>query len=788
MKSYLNFLSSNKLYTAIQAVGLVVSLTLVLIIGMSVRDQLGVAAAAETAGEGRLHLVYSSGSNELRGMIYREKEALSSFPEIQQAASYVNSAVTVGIDAVRYKMDVLVGDGALLEMFPLRAVSGSVEAVKKGSGIALSASAARRYFPDTDPIGQVLALGGNPFGGILVDVDPVPVVAVLETPGFTLLPDFEVFCPVQIETRLTNTVAGKDNGLGIVQTVFALLAPGVDAADFNAKYEGLLAEPASKLFFSGEGNETWRHGKLLYLIVLIVLGLVLLLSALLNYVNLSSAISGSRAREMAIRGVMGEEKKGIVCRIVLESILFTGLCYGLAVALAVAIIPGVNALFGNAISVPFRVAPHAFFWLFSAGLVLLIGGIAGLVQAALISSCRPIDVLSGAVRRRRKMTFNKVCIILQAALAMTLTVVAIAMSLQFKHLETLDTGTDPVENLFFFRYEQALSDPILPLLRDRLTELSTVEAVAFSSGIPAHFRGISLDRKDGKFFYINNISCDSTAFRLMGFRIKDAYTDVRPGTIWITEPFRLSSGVSRENPDVSLLLPENMLNITAIGGVIEEFRRLAVNSEDQDSGLQPSFRAVRIQTSESGSRGILVKTSSDRKSFKQDFFRIARELYASSDRGMPAFENAGAAVCGYLDEVYASDYEDLHRFVELAGLICIVAIFLAMLGLFAMSTWFASANAKEIAIRKVHGATIGGETARLLLKYMLYVAVAALVAIPVSIVLVRRFLEAYPERISGYAWVFGVSALIVFVAAFATVLWQTVKAAQTNPAIELKKE
>ena len=126
--------------------------------------------------------------------------------------------------------------------------------------------------------------------------------------------------------------------------------------------------------------------------------------------------------------------------------------------------------------------------------------------------------------------------------------------------------------------------------------------------------------------------------------------------------------------------------------------------------------------------------------------------------------------------------------MDLVGLICIIAIFLAMLGLFAMSTWFASANAKEIAIRKVHGATIGGETSRLLLKYMLYVTVAALVAIPVSIVLVRRFLETYPERISGYAWVFVATALVVSAAAFASVLWQTLKAAHTNPAIELKKE
>ena len=783
MKSFLKFLAGNKLCTAIQAVVLVVSLAFVLVIGTSVRDQLRVAG--NTAAGDRLHLICPS-DDEWKLMTRMEKDALGSLPEIQQAAAFLKSPVTVGINAMQYKLDVLAGDGALLRLIPLRAVSGSVEAVTGGSGIALSASAARRFFPDTDPVGQVLTLANNVGGTFPSDTDPVQVVAVLEDPDYTFLPDFDIFCPLEMDILLTARIVGKENGgLGFMQTVFAQLAPGVDAADLTAKYENLRAVPVSELYFSEEGSETWRHGKALYLVIMIILGFVLLLSALLNYVNLSAAISGSRAREMATRRLMGEDKRGLVRRLVLESVLFTAVCYGLAVILALAIIPGLNALFASALPVPFRVAPHAFFWLLSAGIVLTVGGIAGLVQAALLSSYRPVDVLSGAIRRRRKTTFNKVCIILQSALAMTLVAIAIAMDLQLKHLETLDAGADPQENLFFFRHEPAMRDSVLPLLRDRLAELPSVETVGYATGIPAHFSNLLRERDD---LFINAITCDSTAFRLLGFRVKDAYTEARPGTVWISEPLQRYSGVSRENPDLSLVLPRNPYGIAAIGGVVEDFRRLAVNAEDLFSKYQPSFRMVRIWPVEEGVQGILVKTTSDRKAFRQDFLRIATELYGASIGGVPAFENAGDASCGYLDEIYAADYEDLHRFVDLVGLICIIAIFLAMLGLFAMSTWFASANAKEIAIRKVHGATIGGETSRLLLKYMLYVTVAALVAIPVSIVLVRRFLETYPERISGYAWVFVATALVVSAAAFASVLWQTLKAAHTNPAIELKKE
>ena len=605
------------------------------------------------------------------------------------------------------------------------------------------------------------------------------VVAVVEDPDYTLLPDFAVFCPEAADISLVQRLIGV--GLGFTHLVFVELFPGVDAAAFCAKYPDLKLTSGSDLYFTSESSAAWRHGKVLYLVILIVLGIVLLLSALLNYVNLSSAISGSRAKEMATRRLLGEGRKEIIRRIVLESVLFAGVCYIFSVLLAIAVVPVLNSLFANVLAVPFRVVPNPFFWLFSVGLVLLVGIVGGLVPASILSSYRPIDVVSGAVRRRRKATFNKVCIILQTALAMVLTAMAFAMVLQLRHLESLDLGIDPEENLFYYRGQSA-SDPAIPILADRLKALPSVQTVASSVGIPTHFSAMDTGPDGSR---ITVISCDSSAFRMLGFRVTEAYTEVRPGTIWISEELQAFSGVSRENPDVSLLLPRNMLGITAIGGVVKDFRRLAVNANDFLSELGPSFHAVRIRSNPSA--GLLVKTTSDHTSFRQDFLRVATEVY-SAGAGVPSFGNAGGASCGYLEEIVAADYEDLHRYVQLVTLLCVIAIFLAMLGLFAMSTWFASVNTKEIAIRKVHGNSIGGETRRMIRNYLSYVAVAAVVAIPVSVVLIRRFLETYPERISGYAGLFVVTVLIIFAAAFLSVLWQTLKAARTNPAAELKKE
>ena len=105
-----------------------------------------------------------------------------------------------------------------------------------------------------------------------------------------------------------------------------------------------------------------------------------------------------------------------------------------------------------------------------------------------------------------------------------------------------------------------------------------------------------------------------------------------------------------------------------------------------------------------------------------------------------------------------------------------------------MSTWYASSNAKDIAIRKVFGGTIVTEVGRTIRSYMLMVIIAAVIGIPLAVYVIGHFLENYPERISRYDWVFLVSTLLMLVIAFLSVLWQTLKAARTNPAVELKKE
>ena len=455
MKSYLKFLSRNKLYTAIEAVGLVVSLAFIIIIATSVHDQRRLSRPGP--GQEDLYLLGNAQSSTAE---YRSLEALAAMPEVEKVAAFRRMNMMAKVGGENTRTQLTVADPSLLEMIPLAVRSGSLELFEAGPGVLITESAARRYFPGLDPLGEEVLFGDvitGREGGVPV---PVRIVAVVEDPSYTLLDDFDfmasIECPTGMVRRMRDSNA-RETHSGYMMHVLAKMAPGADLAEFSRKYaeevlwftrqedkEGLLVMPYEDLFFSDIDISGLRQGKRLYLVVLILLGLVLLASAVLNYVNLSLAASGYRAKEMATRQLVGDDRRGVLLRSLGESLLFVGICYVLAVLLAQALVPLLNSLRPEEMTVSFRVAPDGHFSLMSVMLVLGVGALAGLAPALMLASWRPIDVVSGRLRRRRKMVFNRICIIVQAALALVLIVMAITLHAQLRYLQTLDLGISPV--------------------------------------------------------------------------------------------------------------------------------------------------------------------------------------------------------------------------------------------------------------------------------------------------------------------------------------------------------
>ena len=792
MKSYLKFLSRNKLYTAIEAVGLAVSLAFVIIIGTSVYDQIQLSYAVP--GSKYQYLASDPGAP---GMEYREKEQLRAFPEIEKLAAFYRSELFLKAGGERRRSEILFADPDLLDMIPLDVRDGSMDLFRQGTGLAITLTAARKYFPGKDPVGEMITLGREgfePYGA--KGRDELPIVAIVEDPIYSLLDDFEVLCPFQANSMAAKTIREANmraNGITFLVSVLIQVTPGTELEELSQKYvqvEGygdgpMLLTPLRNLYFSEVEAYGVRQGKRLYLHVLLILGILLLLSSILNYVNLSSALSGNRAKEMASRRLVGADRGDVFRKTILESVLFTLVCYGLAILIAVVVVPGLNSIRPSVLSVPFRVSYDPLFIVLSVLLVLAIGVMAGLFPALLLSSYRPIDVVSGQVRRHRKMTFNKVCIVVQSFLAMVLVCISLVLEAQLRHLEKMDLGTDPVSDLFYFHPHRYSSKDIY-LLGDLLANKPGVQTICYADGIPSHVRTITMGKENHT---VSFISCDTVAFRLLGFRVKEAYSPVVPGTFWISASLQEAYGITAEKADIGEVFSYPIAS--SIGGVIEDVRRVADNGFDPYAVLTPTNPILpsSVMINPNDLTGMLIRTTGDHEAFRKMFIETATAFCRDhSEEVMPYFENDNYSQCGYLEEIVAADYGDLRRYVRVIEVFTLVTLLLAMLGLLAICTWYASTNSKDIAIRKVFGGTVERESARNILRYMSYVLIALVVSIPVSILLIGRLLERWPDRISGYWWIYLVAALFVLLVSVLAVLWQTLKAAKTNPAVELKKE
>ena len=790
MKSYLKFLSRNKLYTAIEAAGLIVSLAFVVIIGTSIRDQLRISRAPD--GQENLYLLGPPSDPVLE---YRQEEELAALPDLQQTAAFVRAEMNVLIDGVPHRARILLADAGLLEMVPLELHTGSMDLFKAGPGVLVTESAARKYYQGQDPLDKMLemrSVSGRDERGAETVLSSI--VGVVEDPSFTILDDFDFLVSFQAPIPAVRAYRDSDlrhTGTGMMVHMLARTTPQADIQEVSAKYlqlcgwflnkeekEGPMLTPYEDLFFASEMRSLGiRHGNRLYLVVLVILGLLLLAFAVLNYINLSLAACGGRAREMATRRLVGESRGGVIRRCLRESVLFVLVCFVLAALLAWAVVPVLNSIRPVGLTVPLRAHFDGFFLLLGLVSVLGIGGLVGLLPAFSLASWLPLDVVSGRIRRRRKMGFNQVSIVVQSALALLLVVMSITMEEQFRHLRTLDTGISPVQDLYYFHPDFYKS---LTGLADRLATSPQVEETCFAGGFPTHLRMTTvIDRT----YSAQVIHCDSVAFRLLGFREALRYEQPHSGTVWPVRSAFLALDISSDQPDPSRLgyLGEDC----SIGGMLEDFRLAPVNAELRDNTLG----AVQVTVPEdaSASSGLLVRTRGDHREFDR-FFRETATEYCRSELGVDLTFEGKYNECGYLEDIIARDYDDLHRFTRLVEVFSLIIILLSMLGLLAMSTWYADTHTKGIAIRKVFGGTMNSETWRAVLSYMSWVAVALVLAVPAGVMLVRRFLEFYPERISGWWWIFAVAVLLILAVSFVSVLWQTLKAARTNPAVELKKE
>ena len=513
----------------------------------------------------------------------------------------------------------------------------------------------------------------------------------------------------------------------------------------------------------------------------VVVGLLLLLSALINYVNLNVALVGKRAKEMASRRLLGAQKSAVIGRFLAESFLFTLCCFVVGLLLADAIVPFVNDLLraNVAVRIPFTTG----YLLAYLMMVAVVSLLAGILPAVIVSQTKPIDVVKGTFRFRSRKELSRIFMVIQNVISIVLIALVITMQLQMRHMVNRPVGLR-TDNLYFISSKLDVI-PEKTAFIDELRSLPCVKELAFTENVPGVPTTHLLMAKMGeteKDTRVASFHCDSEAFRMMGFQVIEQFHEPEATSFWMTESTVAGmTGLPRGVYNYDTIFAWKQDNIgNDVCGVIKDFNMLdALHAADEDFTIVfCSDNPIFV-----GSAHPLLEIVGDHQEAKRAIDAVYKK-HCEKMLGTymePEYND-------FLKNVVASKYNKTKRQMRLIELIMGISVLLSLLGLVAMSTHFASEREKSIAIRKVFGGTLESETRRNLNEYVIMILIANVIAIPLAVWLCGRYLEDFVYRIDLHPWIFVVTVLLSFVIAIGSVLWQTLRAAKTNPAEALKKE
>ncbi|MGN0044909.1 FtsX-like permease family protein [Alistipes indistinctus] len=765
-RAFLNFLGRNKLYTAINIFGFSISLMFVILLVTYTRQEYAVDQFH--SNKERIFRLCDETDACFAPLIGRDLKAR--YPEIETYVRLFETDEVATAGERHLKAKILLSDPDFFRMFSFRLAEGdTAQVLQSKNGALLSESFARNLFPEGDYLDKTVTIKG----------ESVPVTGILRPFGNSqfVTPDvmlsFEEWAPL---------VYGWDGVLkrGYASASFPLYLMLKPHADLSAKMPDMLSHlktyywpykddhareltiiPLTEVYLSNPlyASEQIRIGSKTLINTFFSVAMLILLFAVINYINLSTAQSESRAREMAVRRLLGCSRKALFTRLIVESVLLCILSLLIALLLAGIAEPIFNRILQTHISVSN---------LFSASnlgigvvAIILLGLLTGVIPASVITRARPIDVVRGSFRHKTKMVYNKILIGFQYLITIVLLGCTLTMSRQIDMMLHADLGFDTANKLY-------LSIPDLNPgqsagLKNQLLQIAGVENVALVRGVPMlgsnntsdtwHDRPISIQRFEG----------DSSYLKIMGFRIlRDNRTDDRKA-IWLNE----TAMQAMELPDSASYCEYFKC---PIAGIVQDFRY-----RDLTHPAEPCI-IEHMQDNYWPWACIIQLTNLDSPVTLRTIERVYREYTG----GMP---------CEYktYDEVMHQQYAAQQRMSDILFGFTLVAILISALGILAMATYFIRQRSMEIAVRKVFGSTNREVLQRLVLHFVRYVLAAFVIAVPVIWYLMHDWLSQYVLRIPLSWTIFALAGLTALAIAVATVFGQSWRAANSNPVDAIKR-
>ena len=701
------------------------------------------------------------------------------FPQILKAGRLSTGTYRVliqtGDHAFKENIDML--DPSLFDIFSFPFVKGDFEVGESNPHvIALSESKARKIFGDTDPIGQIVMID---------ETYRFEVVGVFKDIPGNSYHWFDFVVPLSFLEEYVGQEDYTRTWYNCSFRSYALLDEGADIAQLDSLLAGRCRQsyPASDLeptLYPYKDIHMVLYGYSRRAMVFVYICLFIILTAVINFTNLSTAGALKRSREIGIRKVHGSSRLQLVAQFMGESILIAFVSLLISFLLVELSLPLFNNLTGESFSFA------NFFTLklvaVIMGITLLSGVLASIYPAFLLSSFNPVQVLNNPdFKIGGKSMLRKLLVIVQYVISSILFICLIIFMQQIRFMIQKDLGYDR-ENLVCVTIEGNLLDHTETWKNDLLASPNIQSATLTShlpSGIWYNSSGWDWDgRREDQIFLVTILNADRDYLKTMDIELltgnyfPEGKASENTEDIVINEEFSRRIGV--ENP-IGMTLYYRDISCRVIG-VVENFNYKSLEHE-----MEP----LMIMNAKSNSvfdsapyRYIIMRILPGRISETLEYIRKVTTLH--NPKYPFSYE--------FLDEKLENLYRSSRRFMNLVGIFAILALSISSLGLFGLASYIASQRRREVSIRKVLGASITRISLSMILDFCKWVLISNLFAWPIAWYLMRYFLSSYPYQVKITVMPFLLTTAITFMIAVLTVSWQTLKVAFTAPTRTLKYE
>lgn len=796
MKYFFRFLKNNPLYAVINVVGLALSLMFVILIGDYTYRQFSIDKWHRN--HERIYVLGTENGNSLLSWPDCAHSLKDRYPEVEDVCCvYMHNGKIKHEDKVYEESqgdnagNIMLADSNFFRFFDFKMIDGDREtALDSPEKCVVTESLAKALFPDGNALGQPLQIegtryvfvsddNGDPYdsslvytvSGVIKDLDKT--VFLNET---AVIANFER-APQVLGYRLRNDLMAS-GPLGSTLS-FLMLRPGASLEDKIEDLTSYCIEsipvfnfygnrkaaiiPLDDLMFApqntGAGLQT---GDKSLLGILLAVVLAILMFAVTNYINLTVANTGFRAKEMATRRLLGSDGLGISLELIGESTLMVFISFIIGGALALLLEDKVAVLFKGKIDI----LKDINFSTVSVSLlfIVLTGIISGIMPTISLSKYKPIDVVKGSFRYHSKMVLSRIFIILQNVITMTMMAATLTILLQMSHLVNAPLGYN-TENIF------RVSSDNPEVMRNALKSQPFVQEIGSFSGtsLDGNYRSMSPRKdKDNNNLLVYLTTWDKEFIDIMGINlVKDNHLsgDVKYINEELAGKLSLGDGESEVTwGDGKVMQVAGIFSNFHMTNILDPYQPFLISVKDTDEIEDPNF---------------MVKTDGSPDARKK-LCDLIKEIDGTT-------EHLDWKLQSVDDNIKASLNEEKNT-MRIVSIFTGVAVLISILGFIGMSLFFIRQRKKEIGVRRIMGSTTNEVLSLLLTKFCAPLLVSFIFAVPLSWFVMGKWLESFSYRIGLSPWIFIASGAVSLLIAVVSIFFQTLHAAHSNPADAIRAE